>query len=224
MDYTQLIERMNAAIDENAFEETNTALQYGIAAIEALQAKVVELDRDTADLAMLADQYKAERDAALAKLAALEGDQDHNAGEVVGFTDEYVLVEFPCEGNTVNIEEGMLLYPHPVIAAGAQPDTALEYMTGYSDGKAWAEGQPAKPVEQKIGCVQHDCAECIARRDAKSVELSDEQDRALCEAYCNDASDEYFKARPKLDSDVNRRIFYAGHRKAWLAAAAKERT
>lgn len=46
--------------------------------------------------------------------------------------------------------------------------------------------------------------------------MTDEQDRALCEAFCNAASDGYFKARPQLDSDVNRRIFYAGHRKAWL--------
>jgi hypothetical protein len=46
--------------------------------------------------------------------------------------------------------------------------------------------------------------------------LTDEQERALCEAYCNTASDEYFKARPQLESDVNRRIFYAGHRKAWI--------
>lgn len=46
--------------------------------------------------------------------------------------------------------------------------------------------------------------------------LTDEQDRALCEAYCNTASDEYFGARPQLDSAVNRRIFYAGHRKAWM--------
>lgn len=49
------------------------------------------------------------------------------------------------------------------------------------------------------------------------VPLTDEQDRALCEAHCNDASDEYFKARPQLDSAANRRIFYAGHRKGWLA-------
>lgn len=46
--------------------------------------------------------------------------------------------------------------------------------------------------------------------------MTEEQDLALCEAFCNAASDEYFKARPQLDSDVNRRIFYAGHRKAWL--------
>jgi hypothetical protein len=44
----------------------------------------------------------------------------------------------------------------------------------------------------------------------------DEKDRALCEAHCNSAADEYFNARPQLDSDANRRIFYAGHRKAWL--------
>jgi hypothetical protein len=50
--------------------------------------------------------------------------------------------------------------------------------------------------------------------------LSADQDRALCEAHCNEASDEYFKARPQLDSAVNRRIFYAGHRKAWIAYEA----
>jgi hypothetical protein len=49
--------------------------------------------------------------------------------------------------------------------------------------------------------------------------LTDEQDRALCEAYCNDASDEYFKARPALDFPEMRRIFYAGHRKAWITKA-----
>lgn len=47
----------------------------------------------------------------------------------------------------------------------------------------------------------------------------DEKDRALCEAHCNSAADEYFNPRPQLDSQVNRRIFYAGHRKAWLQQA-----
>lgn len=46
--------------------------------------------------------------------------------------------------------------------------------------------------------------------------LSDEQERALCEGYCNAAEQEYFAARPQLDSRTNRRIFYAGHRKAWI--------
>jgi hypothetical protein len=50
-----------------------------------------------------------------------------------------------------------------------------------------------------------------------SEPMTDDQDRALCEAHFNEASEEYFKARPQLDSDVNRRIFYAGHRKAWIA-------
>jgi hypothetical protein len=50
--------------------------------------------------------------------------------------------------------------------------------------------------------------------------LTDEQDRALCEAYCNGASDEYFKARPALDFPEMRRIFYAGHRKAWITRDA----
>lgn len=44
----------------------------------------------------------------------------------------------------------------------------------------------------------------------------DEKDRALCEAHCNSAADEYFNSRPQIDSQVNRRIFCAGHRKAWL--------
>ena len=64
--------------------------------------------------------------------------------------------------------------------------------------------------ERPTACYTHPA------QQAKPQLLSDEQDRALCEAYCNTASDEYFKARPQLDSDVNRRIFYAGHRKAWI--------
>lgn len=52
--------------------------------------------------------------------------------------------------------------------------------------------------------------------------LTDEQDRALCEAHCNDASDEYFAARQALDFPQMRRIFYAGHRKAWISASIKE--
>jgi hypothetical protein len=46
--------------------------------------------------------------------------------------------------------------------------------------------------------------------------LSDEQDRALCEAHFNAASDEYFSARKALDFPEMRRIFYAGFRKAWI--------
>jgi hypothetical protein len=51
----------------------------------------------------------------------------------------------------------------------------------------------------------------------KREPLTHEQDRAICEGEFNAASDEYFKARPDLDTPVNRRIFYAGHRKAWVS-------
>jgi hypothetical protein len=64
-------------------------------------------------------------------------------------------------------------------------------------------------------------AEYQAQRHAAQVPgaLTDEQDRALCEAYCIAASGDYFGARPQLDSAVNRRIFCAGHRKAWIDKA-----
>ncbi len=58
----------------------------------------------------------------------------------------------------------------------------------------------------------------LESQPAKPVERTDEQDSALCEAYCNESSDQYFKARTHLDSAINRRIYYAGHRKAWLTA------
>lgn len=160
-DYTQLIERLRSEpIHSSVTVQMNVVAKKTIAAIEALQARVKELEqeRDEADrragfaerkqaadsdaltkMRLAQDNRKvqlgydtrisfdvvfdvlvAQRDTALAKLAAAESGQDHNAGEVVGFTDEYVLVEFPCEGNTVDIEMGMLLYPHPVIAASAQ--------------------------------------------------------------------------------------------------------
>jgi hypothetical protein len=47
--------------------------------------------------------------------------------------------------------------------------------------------------------------------------LSDEQDRALCEANCNAEADAFFAARPALDFPEMRRIFYAGHRRAWIS-------
>lgn len=42
---------------------------------------------------------------------------------------------------------------------------------------------------------------------------------ALREGHFNAASEEYFAARPQLDSAANRRIFYAGHCKGYDAAA-----
>jgi hypothetical protein len=62
------------------------------------------------------------------------------------------------------------------------------------------------------------CGFDAALANAKAAQpLTKEQDIAVCEGHFNSDSDEYFKARPQLDSAVNRRIFYAGHRKGWLA-------
>ena len=74
----------------------------------------------------------------------------------------------------------------------------------------------ADPVRDMLFALQDRITELEAQRKP----LTDEQDRALCEAYCNDASDEYFKARPALDFPEMRRIFYAGHRKAWISYEA----
>jgi hypothetical protein len=77
----------------------------------------------------------------------------------------------------------------------------------------WADAQGEnwqQVVKKAIKSTQEAAAQ------PATVQLTDEQDRALCEAYCNDASDEYFKARPAMDFPEMRRIFYAGHRKAWI--------
>ena len=56
-----------------------------------------------------------------------------------------------------------------------------------------------------------------ASQGEQAKPLTDEQDRALCEANCNAEADAYFTARPALDFPVMRRIFYAGHRRAWIS-------
>ena len=74
----------------------------------------------------------------------------------------------------------------------------------------------------KLGWQAIECSLCGSSAMAFPVAqvrepMSEEQDRALCEAHCNTTSDAYFEARPQLDDNAtNRRIFYAGHRKAWL--------
>lgn len=55
-----------------------------------------------------------------------------------------------------------------------------------------------------------------ATEQGKRQPFSYERDSALCEANCNAESDAFFAARPALDSDASRRIFYAGHRRAWI--------
>lgn len=160
MDYTQLIDELT---DGSLYGEGSSTcfgkMKEAATAIEALQAKVVELDHDTADLAMLADQYKAERDTLAAKLAALEKQEpvawmvkfDAKLGGA-NVTDRLLI--WRKDSATEHVAEHLIRSVEPIYrAAGAQPDTtAREYMTGYSDGKAWAEGQPAKPLDRCLRC------------------------------------------------------------------------
>ena len=46
----------------------------------------------------------------------------------------------------------------------------------------------------------------------------DEKKRALMEAHEIAASNEYFSARPQIDTNDRRKVFEAGFRKAWDAA------
>jgi hypothetical protein len=45
-----------------------------------------------------------------------------------------------------------------------------------------------------------------------------ERHTAIREGHFNQASDEYFEARPQIDSAANRRVFYAGHCKGYDTA------
>ncbi len=93
--------------------------------------------------------------------------------------------------------------------------------------RAFAEKGCYPPDSQQCGeaadmLAAIDAPEQLLRQIAEfgeaqnQVPLTDEQERALCEGFYNAAASEYFKARPQLESDINRRIFYAGHRKAWI--------
>ena len=55
---------------------------------------------------------------------------------------------------------------------------------------------------------------------ATTPKLTIEQDLALCEANCIAESDAFFATRPAIDFPGTRRIFYAGHRRAWLSYPA----
>ena len=48
--------------------------------------------------------------------------------------------------------------------------------------------------------------------------MSNERDMALMEANCIAGEDEYFAARPQIDSMDRRRVYEAGFKRAWKAA------
>ena len=114
------------------------------------------------------------------------------------------------------------------LSFGLSHDVFMRYFKTLRDKALAAAPQPEPVQEQCPECdgtgtvagsqAHFPCPICTSPQEAQP--LSDEQDRALCEAYCNTASDEYFHVRPRLDSSVNRRIFYAGHRKAWIECEA----
>ena len=52
-----------------------------------------------------------------AELKAIKESDENNHCVVVGFTEEgLALVDCPCEGNTISVEEGMILYPRAAAA------------------------------------------------------------------------------------------------------------
>ena len=111
-----------------------------------------------------------------------------------------------------------LAQPHPAQEPVAPVGTVTRYL-GNDGYMKWAFQPEAAawlvPRDQRA--AERGAESCFSVYTSPQAQpLSEEQDHALCEAYCNTASDEYFHARPQLDSSVNRRIFYAGHRKAWI--------
>lgn len=111
-----------------------------VAERDALQAEVEQLQYSNSVNVLHCDQItktsnllharakdaEAERDALRAELDKLKAQEpvDENYGVVVGFTEEgLAIVDYPCEGNTINLEEGMLLYP----AAPQAPAPAYEF-------------------------------------------------------------------------------------------------
>ena len=111
-------------------------------------------------------------------------------------------------------------------AQQAQPERAPTTAYGKGSDQVWfAQNYGPAPQAQpeQLAPAPGYCKTCKdytieepLQAQPERAPLSDEQDRALCDAYYDTASDEYFKVRPQLESDLNRRIFYAGHRYAWI--------
>ena len=148
----------------------------------------------------------AERDTLQARLTALEGQE-----AVVKIGDVFQLLW--CRKDwSKGLKVGDCLYP----AAGAVPASAAVAQTEPAIVlEISAEGVLVVGDPGVLGYGTHKLYR-LQPASAKPLPLTDEQERALCEAYCNNASDDYFNARPSLDNNTNRNIFYAGHRKAWI--------
>lgn len=98
--------------------------------LEAAQAEIEAVRKANIDCVNHFDALRIDYDAALARLAKLEKQDDSNAGVVMGFTPEgLALVDYPCEGNTISLEEGMLLYAASGAAPKAQEPLSKEALT-----------------------------------------------------------------------------------------------
>ena len=119
------------------------------AALEALQAEVARLIRDRDSVwalkehkEVLLSQMTSERDAALARLAEIEAQE--SVATVLLHEGEKII-----DGTMAFMDTAWLGMPlfasagaSPAEPSQAQPpapsDTAITYMTGYSDGREWA--------------------------------------------------------------------------------------
>lgn len=170
-------------------------------------------------------------DEATKKIAALEAELTRikTGQEPVGHLDgldecaEFMSVALR-KGHEARNSSTPKMFTIPVyLAAGAQPVSPGYQLVPVACTKEMADAAWGGEHENWQDFAAQ-FARAIAAAPVQPQEqrkpLTDEQDRALCEAFYNRAADEYFETRPSLDSALNRRIFYAGHRKAWIRYAA----
>lgn len=148
--YEELRKATDGGSESMTHDDALKQIEYWQGAYEretALQARVKELEGTPVPLTEW-QKLQAERDTLAAKLAALEKQ------EPVAWIKYLIGAECKADGRCYDMifcpMEG---YKPLYLAAGAQPDTtALEYMRGYSDGKAWAL------EEAERVCKQMECA------------------------------------------------------------------
>ena len=109
----------------------------------------------------------------------------------------------------------MALYAHPPHRKEPEQEpVAWFWKQIYTDGYEWKHMADNQADADKF--LPHQVIPLYTTPPQRKP-LTDEQDRAICEGSFNHESDAFFKAMPLLDTDENRRIFYAGHRRAWIS-------
>jgi hypothetical protein len=169
-------------------------IRAALAEQEPMPAFMAELV--SGDVAYCSAQEPAQNDTVKVHVTMIT---DH--GTVDGGTHDVRLTE-PAQA--VEPEPMPLTYLRGISTQCVAPDGGIEFDWRFEECRKDdinEDGLPAFPVYT---------------HPAPAKPLSDEQERALCEAYCNEASEEYFKARPTINFPEMRKIFYAGHRRAWI--------